>query len=195
MNKKIFQSYLGIVSIAILPFITGCRNNSHCSLECTINYIRDNMPYDDDDYVNIFSEYPRRIRFGCTIKNTSDMIVSLPFKTMQDTTCSSCFKVMIKHTDEIPIMVEQIGYYDKYNLMPQEIIKLEICSLIFKYGKGKYGKMSLQDLLRLIKVEYEKDINDKSLSENKMVDVDIIWNKDLLIQCKKKGNRDNKCGP
>lgn len=144
------------------------------------------MPYQDNDYVNSFSLYPRRIRLGCSIKNTSDRIVSLPFKTIQDTTCSSCFKVTINHTDEIPIVVEQAGYNDKYNLMPQDLIKFEICSLFFKYEKGKYGKKTLQDLLRQIKVEYQKDISDKSLSENEMADVFITWNKDLHIECEKK---------
>ena len=153
------------------------------------------MPYHDDDYVNSFSVYPRRLLIGCSIKNTSNKTVSIPFKSLQDTICSSGFTVSINHTDVIPIMVEELRYYDKFSIKPNETIEIDIRTFVYRYDKGKYAKMSLQDLLRLLNVEYEKDSNDKNLSENEMADVQITWNKNLGIHSDEKGNGNIQCGP
>ncbi len=197
MNKLHNLRLSGIAFLSVILLnLFSCRNNDvPLSLDCIIEAVKDNMPSQDDDYVNSFSIYPRRLRLRCSIKNTSKKKVSIPFKTMLDTISSSSFIVTINRSDRVPIIVEQLGFNDKFSIKPNEIIKIEICSIIFKCENGKYGKMPLQDLLRLINVKYEKDSNDKSLSDNEMANVNFIWDQNLHIICEEKGNRNNRCGP
>lgn len=181
---------------AIFAYVTSCKkDNGHIYLECTINYVYDNMPYQDEKYVNSFAIYPRRLHLGCSVKNTSNRIVSLPFQTFVDTLCSSYFKITINNSDEISGRVERVGFYDNYNIKPNEIIQMDMMLFIWKYKNGKLSKLPLQDLLKLIKVEYVKDTNDKNLSENEMTGVIFKWNDNLHIMSEKKGDRTIKCGP
>lgn len=189
----------GIVLIfVILVNMVGCKEgHKDILLECAIEYVFDNMPYDDDEYVDSFLLYPRRVHLGCTIENTSDRIVSIPFKTFaNDTTPSSFFRVIVNDSDEfLPHIVSRIGRYDNYRIRPKEKISLEIKLLIRQYRDGILAKESLQDLLSQIRLEYVKDSADNHLSENEMADIIVKWNKELYIKNTKKGNRNLRCGP
>ena len=190
---------LRLLSIALLSAtllnLYSCRNDDNpIPLECVIGGVNDNMPFQDDDYVKSFSVYPRRIHLFCSIKNTSDRYISLPFESSLDTISSSKFKVIVNHSDEIPIMVNCLSQYDKLNIKPNEIITFEICVFILRYKKGKLATMPLMDLLRLLEFEYQKSIEDKSLSENRMANIHFLWNKNLRIIREEKRSRTIRCG-
>lgn len=187
---------MGLLSASLL-MIFGCRiNDEPLTLECAIENVSDNMPYNDDDFVSGFTPYPRRIRLGCTLTNTSRRIISLPFETyLYDSICSSRFKVMINHSDEIPVWVVQIGSYDKFNIQPKETVCVELTAFIYRYKEGMLATMPLMDLLSQLEVVYEKQNADESLSENEMVDLHFVWKDDLYIDIDEKADRTSKCYP
>ncbi len=173
----------GIVLIfVIMTNMVGCKEgHKDILLECSIEYVFDNMPYDDDEYVDSFPLYPRRVNLGCTIENTSDRIVSIPFKTFaNDTTPSSYFRVIINDSDEfLPSMVSRMGRYDNYRIRPKEKISMEMKFYIRQYRDGKLAKEPLRDLLSQMRLEYVKDSADNHLSDNEMANI-IVKKKNVL---------------
>ena len=195
-NRILISIFTAVLFAFVLPTIFSCRkHSSDATCCCIVNLVHDNMPYQDKEYVDSLSPYPRKLILGCSIINMTERIVSVPFKTLDDTTCLSCFKVKLNHFDDIPIRVHLNRNVDLFNIMPHDTIYFDIAADIRLLNNGEVASLPLRDLLPLVKIEYNQDSYDKIRSKNEMAALRIGWNKNLIIMAEKKGNRKNLCGP